>query len=668
MKPESMPSLPLGVAPAAARPWRSGVRACLAALACNALLFVLAGPALAQGREAQTVVHLLDYIGVDYASAVEHGKVKSADEYREMREFAAQAAALIDALPSAADKAQLSAGAAALARQIEAKAEPGAVAAQATSLRALLIRVYDVSLAPKRAPDLARGATLYATQCAVCHGAQGWGNGPAGTGLEPPPSDFHDARRMASRSVYGLYNTITLGVDGTGMASYRRLSEDERWALAFYVAHFAADAATRERGAALWAAGTGRGDFADVTNVVALSANEVRQRFGTDGVAVQAYLRAHPEALATLKPAPIDVAVATLDRSLDAYRAGRRAQATQLAIEAYLEGFELAESSLHNVDAALMARIEREMMVYRGLLQAAARVEAVEKQAGETRALLVEARAKLDTRLSPAATFGAALVILLREGAEAILVVAAILAFLARAGRADLRRYVHAGWLAAFALGLVTWLVSSRVVAISGASREMTEGVTALLSAAMLLYVGYWLHSKAHSQAWQKYIGDKLTGALSAGAVWTLTLIAFLAVYREAFETVLFYQALSAQAGPGGRAALLAGLAAAAMLLVALGWAIVRASVKLPIGRFFSVSGVLLLILAVVFTGQGIAALQEAGRIGADAVGFVTLPLLGVYPTAQTLSAQVAVITISAFSLWWVAHAGKSTPDDNRER
>jgi high-affinity iron transporter len=300
------------------------------------------------------------------------------------------------------------------------------------------------------------------------------------------------------------------------------------------------------------------------------------------------------------------------------------------------------------------------MMAYRGLLQSDADIQQVEEQAAAARALLVEAREKLGgTRLSQATTFVSALVILLREGAEAILVVAAILAFLARAGRPEARRWVHAGWIAALALGGITWAASNYLVEISGASREITEGVTALVSAAMLLYVGYWLHSKSHSQAWQKFIGDKVSGALSAGTVWTLALISFLAVYREAFETVLFYQALSAQAGPEGNGALFGGLALASVLLVAVAWVILRASVKLPIGLFFSVSGILLLVLAVVFTGQGIAALQEAGRIGADAVRFISVPLLGIYPTLQTLGAQAVALILSAFGLWWAVRAGR---------
>lgn len=628
------------------------------------LLLTLSG--IAYGAEStRTVLHLLDYIAVDYAGAVEDGKIKSVDEYKEMREFAGQAQEMIKGLQANPAQPALLAEATSLAQAIDAKTATSVISTRASALRWAVIRAYNVQVTPKSAPELKRGAGLYAAQCAVCHGVGGRGDGPAAKGLDPKPSDFHDLNRMAQRSAYGLYNTVTLGVDGTAMASFGQLSEQDRWALAFFVANFSADDAVRTKGAALWRAGKGRDQFPDIANVVTLSTNEVKERFGDDGVALQAFLRDSPQALMAAKPAPIEFAVAALDKSLDAYRQGARAEAAQLAIQAYLEGFELIEASLQNVDPELMTRIEREMMAYRSAIQSGAPVTQVEREASVVIASLDEARAKLaGSRISQTTTFVSALVILLREGAEAILVVAAILAFTTRAGRKDARRWVHVGWIAALALGLVTWVVSNYLVEISGASREITEGVTALVAAAMLLYVGYWLHSKSHSQAWQKFIGNKVTSTLSAGTVWTLGLVSFLAVYREAFETVLFYQALLTQAGPQGHAALLGGLVAGAALLVAVAWTILRASVKLPIGLFFSVSGIVLVVLAVIFTGQGIAALQEAGKIGSDAVSFIRLPLLGIYPTLQTLTAQAAAIVISAVALWWATRARKSVMDD----
>ena len=632
--------------------------------------WVVVFPSIASAQDpAQTALHLLDYISVDYGEAVVGGKIKNADEYREMQEFARDTQSLIERLSPNPARSQLLTEATALVRAIEAKSSPAEVATKARALRWAVIEAYQLQIAPRRTPDLARGAALYDSQCAACHGASGHGDGAAGRTLEPAPSNFHDTERMASRSVYGLYNTITLGVAGTGMASYAQLSEDERWALAFYVANFAADDNTVAAGATRWRKNNGSHEVANLRNVATLSANEVRARFGDEGVALQAYLRAHPGALEGVKPAPIAFAIATIRKSVDAYRADRRAEASQLAVQAYLEGFELVESGLSSVDTELRTRTEREMMAYRAMLQAGAGVAEVEAQAATLQALLEQARDKLDgARLSPTTTFISALVILLREGAEAILVVAAILAFLTRAGRTEARRFVHAGWIAALVFGFVTWGVSNYLVQISGAGREITEGVTALIAAAMLLYVGYWLHSKSHSVAWQKYIRDKIGGVISRGTLWTLALISFLAVYREAFETVLFYQALAVQAGPEGGSALAAGLLVGAALLVAVAWAILRASVRLPVGLFFSASGIVLVVLAIVFTGQGIAALQEAGKIDADAVSFITVPMLGIYPTVQTLAAQTAVVALSVLTLWWGSRqSATQSPEDTAQ-
>jgi len=124
--------------------------------------------------------------------------------------------------------------------------------------------------------------------------------------------------------------------------------------------------------------------------------------------------------------------------------------------------------------------------------------------------------------------------------------------------------------------------------------------------------------------------------------------VSFLAVYREAFETVLFYEALAVQAGPGGGVPLLAGLAAEAGALLVLGWLIVRGSVRLPFGLFFGASAALLALLSVILAGKGVAALQAAGWIAVHEVHFPSLPLLGLYPNLQSLLLQAALVVVIA--------------------
>jgi len=211
-------------------------------------------------------------------------------------------------------------------------------------------------------------------------------------------------------------------------------------------------------------------------------------------------------------------------------------------VTAYLEGFELVEAGLAAVKPALKQDVEREMYAYRNLIKSRAPV-----------AELVSAKERIETcsrvahparRRQPQhrVAFTSSFVILLREGLEAILLLAVVVAFLIKTGRRDALKYIHIGWVAALLLGVATWLVAAYVVDISGASRELTEGVTALFAAAILLYVGFWLHNKLQAQRWKEFIESKVHGALNDGTLWSIALVAFIAVYREVFETVLFYQ------------------------------------------------------------------------------------------------------------------------------
>ena len=629
--------------PSAARRPAVTPRLCL-----GLLLLIGSGLAATQPVEtAQAIVHTLDYVAVDYAGAVENGKVRNEDEFKEMVEFAGRVKEQLPNLPSTPRRDALAAQATALARLVADKAPAEQVAAAASGLRWGIIEAYGIQIAPKRPPDLARARLLYQEHCSACHGAAGHGDGPAAKGMDPAPADFRDTARMRQRSVYGLYSTISLGVAGTPMAAFGQLSEDDRWALAFHAANFAATDTERAKGAALWKTAAGKAAFPDIANVAKLSANEVKAQFGDDAAFVQAYLRAQPGILAAGKPAPIALAREKVAASTAAYRAGDRALAGELAVQAYLDGFELVEPALRNVDAGIVAETERAMMALRNLIGAAASVPQVEEKAARVESLLAQAQEVLASgTLSPGAVFVSALVILLREGLEALLVVAAIVAFLVKAGRRDALPYVHMGWVSAVVLGLLTWAAATELVEISGANREVIEGVTALFASVMLLYVGYWLHGKSSARAWQGFIKDRVGTALADGTLWAMAVVSFLAVYREMFETVLFYQALWVQAGDAGRGAFFGGAAAAVVALAAAGWAIFRFSVRLPLGPFFAAMSILMCVLAVVLAGKGVAALQEAGVIATDLVNAPALPWLGVFPTWQTLGAQALVLAV----------------------
>ncbi|GAB3778295.1 cytochrome c/FTR1 family iron permease [Ramlibacter monticola] len=621
-----------------------------------ALLFACAWHPLAfaqgAGDKAQTVIHMLDYVSVDYPEAVKDGKVADAGEYQEQREFVARSLALIGELPAHAEQPALLARTRELLARVDAKAPGEQVAAQARTVMADLVRIYKLTTAPRQAPDLRKAQALFQAQCTACHGATGRGDGPAAKGMDPAPSNFHDDARMQQRSVYGLYNTITLGVAGTPMRPFTELSESDRWALAFLAAGLRAPQDTLREGEALWRGGKGKEQLGTLRMLVTQSPGEVRQQGGAALDAVRAWLTAHPDALDAGRPAPLDFTRAKLRESLAAYERGDAAGARQLAISAYLEGFELIEASLDNLDAPLRTETEREMMALRSAIDSAPPAEAIAAQIAKIEALLERAAERLSgDAMSPGAAFASSLLILLREGLEAILVLAAIIAFVRKTGRHDALPYIHAGWIGAVLLGAVTWVVASYLWEISGANRELTEGISALLAAAMLLYVGFWLHKRSYAQAWQAFIREHVTAALGKQTLWAMAGISFLAVYRELFEIVLFYQTLWAQAGPEGHGPVLAGIAAAMALLAALAWVILKYSVRLPIGPFFTATSGLLVLMAVVFVGNGVAALQEAGVLQSTPAAFVSVPILGIHPNAQGLLAQAAVIVLIALAV-----------------
>jgi high-affinity iron transporter len=254
--------------------------------------------------------------------------------------------------------------------------------------------------------------------------------------------------------------------------------------------------------------------------------------------------------------------------------------------------------------------------------------------------------------LSGAAAFTSAFFILVREGLEALLVVAALAAFLVKTEHRNNMRYLHFGWIGALAVGFLTWLASVSLIEISGASREITEGVAALLATAVLFYVGFWLHDKTNAAQWKQFIETNVRRALSAGTLWGLAGLSFIAVYREVFETILFYQALWVQTDAAGKSMALSGFGVGIGVLAVLAWVIMRYSARLPLRQFFSVTGILMFVLALVFAGKGVAALQEAGYIPVSPVNFPRVDLLGIYPNLQGLLLQLGLLLLALF-LWY---------------
>ncbi|WP_341677288.1 FTR1 family protein [Niveibacterium sp. SC-1] len=620
-----------------------------------------AATVFAAEADVRRIWQLLDYLAVDYAGAVkDDGVVISESEFAEMREFAKTSQARLAALEPKPERQALVTEAQALSAAIEAKKSPPEVAALAKSLANHLLAAYPVPSSPAAPPKVTAAGALYQAQCAACHGATGGGDGPAGLLLEPRPVAFADKGRARERSAFALYQVLSQGIEGTAMPGFGSMPEADRWALAFYLGQFSHAKDDVVAGEKVWKENAAvRAQLTGLDVLSRTTEADLAKAVGADPARLAlAYLHAHPEAVVQNQTLTFDVARQKLVQSLEAARSGDASRATDLALSSYLDGVEPLEPTLATRDKDLLAGIESAMGKYRSLLASKTPQAELQAQADTLAGLFKEGDAVLSSSADATAAFLGSFTILVREGLEALLVVVAMVAFLRKAERPDMLRYVHAGWTGALALGVVTWAVATYLVSVSGANREVTEGLSSLFAAIVLLGVGIWMHQKSMAGMWQKYIHDKLSAALNRKSAWFMFGLSFIAVYREVFETILFYAALWEQ---GNRQALLGGLVAGVLVLVLIAVALLKFSARLPIGKFFTWSSALVAVLAVVLTGKGVAALQEAGWLSASSISFVRVDLLGIYPSLQSTGAQVAMAALLAAGFLWNARKAKAS-------
>jgi len=236
--------------------------------------------------------------------------------------------------------------------------------------------------------------------------------------------------------------------------------------------------------------------------------------------------------------------------------------------------------------------------------------------------------------------------ILLREGLEALLVLAALLAFLKKTNNQDKRRWVWSGAGVGLVLsGLLAIVLSLALSSIAaGGTRESLEGFVGLAAVVLMLTVGAWLHDKSNLKNWNSYVRDKMGKALAKGSLWSLAVVAGLAILREGAETIIFYLGIAPATDPWQMAL---GIGGALVLLAIIGFAIIKFSAKLPLRPFFLTAGILIYYLSFKILGESVHSLQVAVLVPSHGAAFLpTVGFLGVFPTWETCVPQAVLLVI----------------------
>ena len=590
----------------------------------------------------------------EYRNGIRDGKVVAQSEVDEAKLFLAEARRAAALLPPPGGAVTV--GAVDRLIALVAKgAAPDSVDAALRALDTSLEGTWQVTLEeiPTIAPSLARGRTLYGQVCASCHGEHGAGDGPAAQALTPRPADLAARALLADRTPLDYYRRISIGVAGTSMPAFEAsLPAADRWALALYattlrlaapsgtvpptLAHFDASATLSDSAiAAQVAPGRPLADAGVASQVAA-----VRLAGASEG--------------ADRNFTPVfDSVRAKLGAAVDLSVAGKTAEASSTAMDAYI-AFESVEPTLRAKDGGLAGRLEAQFAALRTRAAGGATQSELRSLHGELLAQLELAERMVAERPSATSQFLQSLGLMLREGLEAILIVGAVLAFLTRTGATKRRRDVHVGVGAAILASLLTAVALETIFQLSGNQREALEGLTMVIAAGVLFYVSYWLLSKIEVARWNRFVKEQVEEALTGGSALALASVAFLAVYREGFETVLFYKALFLAGGASAVGPVTAGILVGAVILGIVYLGIERFGVRLPLKPFFGITSAFLYYMAFVFAGDGIAELQGGGYVSVTPFRpEIRFPTLGIYSTWETLGAQFLLVAAFVIGLVW---------------
>ncbi len=565
-------------------------------------------------EKVKKVVMMLDILTKEYKLAIKNGTVVNPAEYEESRIFLEQSferyQTIIGYMPNSKNAEALKTKFIGLRAAIKNKYDPSEITISANAISSQLLKELgiEISKLPTRAINIENGKTIFKANCTICHGLTGGGDGPLSSKIDPAPAVLSDPKVTGNEhsTAYDNFQVISVGVANTLMMAWSEiLPEDDLWDVTYYIRTFSNKN---------------------------LELPVVTTTIDTDGTS------------GSTKQAIADI-VRVLNLSIKAFKADEVEKSAEMAFDAYLS-YETIETGLVTKDKELGLRLESSFGRLRAEIKRGADLDHVAKINQNIQTDLQEAQKILELKVGFTGLFLQSFSIIVREGFEAILIVAALIAFLVKSRNKEKVKIVYQGVTLGIIASFLTAYIIHEVLNISMAKQELLEGWIMLVAVVVLFWVSYWLLTKIETQKWQSYITGKMTQAITTGNVFALGMVAFLAVYREGFETVLFYKALYLYAGEISNG-IIPGFLVGCVFLAVMFFLINKIGVKVPIKWFFGFTSVLLYFMAFTFMGKGIHELQMGEAVSLTAAEFAPeISWLGMYPTWETFIAQSLLLII----------------------
>lgn len=343
---------------------------------------------------------------------------------------------------------------------------------------------------------------------------------------------------------------------------------------------------------------------------------------------------------------------ASIDRTLALLDQGKRSEAFAVSKAGYLDHFEVVEIPLVIVDPNLKLTAEAQFGDIRNAISDNDSTASIRKKIVTLRGTINEAERKLTSQgAAPVLIFGQALIVLLREGLEAVLLLSVLLGYLESTKNSQYKRPIVYGVLAAIVASLLTFVAIDAIFSALPFGREVLEAIVGVLAVAVLFYVSFWLVARLEQRRWLEFLRGRVWTAVSAGSALSLAAIGFTSVYREGFEMALFFQALSSfGAGMGKWVA--AGAGTGAVILAGLSYGIFKLGRNIPVRRFLAAAVIVVMATSVAILGNAMYSLQEAAVLNMHRLsGWPNLPIffseaVGYYPTLASVLAQVILSVV----------------------